>query len=339
MTIQALAATPLIPMTPQKSDVRSRQQLADELKALHAVEQEYRLLLDESSDPIFAFFPDGTYRYVNRAFAQGVGRTPEQIIGHRIWDVFPQDEADKRFAVVRAVFAEGETKVIEVRVPNPVGDRYFLTTVKPIIDEHRNVISVICVSKDITDRKHMEQRLAHMAQHDALTDLPNRTRFGDRLGAAIAGARQDRLGFALLSLDLDHFKPVNDNFGHLAGDRLLKAVAQRLLAGIRETDSVGRIGGDEFLILLPHLGNAEEAKRVAAKIHHLLNDPFELPEAGPVRIGSCIGIALFPDHGSSEHELLKHADAALYHAKRHGRNRIVLFDAGTMPVPGLSTPA
>ena len=319
-------------MTQEETDEIPRAQLLVELEALRAIEQEYRLLLDESSDPIFAFFPNGEYRYVNRAFARGVGRSTDQIIGHRIWDIFPKEEADKRFAVVRWVFEHAETKNIEVRVPTSQGDHYYLTTVKPIIGERGEVVSVICISKDITERKLMEQRLAHLAQHDALTDLPNRALFSDRLKSALAHARRDNSRFAVLSLDLDHFKPVNDNFGHLAGDRLLKAVAQRLLSCIRESDSVGRIGGDEFLILLPHLSSNKDARRVADKIHRILSDPFELEEVGQVRIGSCIGIAIFPEHGDAELDLLRHADAALYHAKRHGRNRVQLFEPAKMPL-------
>ena len=117
------------------------------IQALRDSEEKYRVLLDDSSDPIFTFNPDGQYRYVNKAFADGVGRKPEDIIGKKIWDVFPQDEADKRYAVVKWVFEHGETKVIEVRVPRPNGDRYYITTVKPVRDGHGKVTTVICISR------------------------------------------------------------------------------------------------------------------------------------------------------------------------------------------------
>jgi two-component system, LuxR family, sensor kinase FixL len=129
------------------------------VEALRVSEEKYRILLDESSDAIFAFYPDGEYRYVNRAFANGVGKNLEDIIGKKIWDVFPKEEADKRFAVVKWVFENGESKVIEVRVPRPDGDRYHITTVKPILDDQRRVISVICISKEITERKQAEEKL------------------------------------------------------------------------------------------------------------------------------------------------------------------------------------
>ena len=322
-------------MKPKHPTEKTPEELQTELEASRAIEQEYRLLLDESSDPIFAFFPDGEYRYVNRAFARGVGLPPEGIIGRKIWDVFSKEEADKRFAVVRWVFENAEIRVIEVRVPRPDGDRFYLTTVKPIFDDLLEVISVICISKDITERKQMEDRLAYMAQHDALTDLPNRALFSDRLTTAIARARRESSCFAVLSLDIDYFKPVNDTFGHLAGDLLLQTVAHRLLSCIRESDSAGRIGGDEFLVLLPNITQPQDAWGVAEKIHQTLNEPFALTENHAIRIASCIGIALYPEHGENDIDLLRHADAALYHAKKHGRNRIQFFQPEAVSVPAL----
>lgn len=305
----------------------SREELLAEIESVRGITREYRLLLDESSDPIFAFFPDGTYRYVNRAFAAGVGKAQEDIIGKKIWDVFSQEEADKRFTVVRWVFERAEEKIIEVRVPRPTGDHYYLTTVKPILDESRQVISVICISKDITDRKHMENRLEHLAQHDALTDLPNRALFGDRLKNAIAQAKRDNVRLALLSIDLDRFKPVNDNFGHHVGDLLLQAVARRMLDCVRESDSVARIGGDEFIILLPSIEDSDDALRVAEKIHRALAQPFHVNGGSDLDISSCIGVAIYPDHGENDLDLMRNADHCMYEAKLHGRNRIQLFAA------------
>lgn len=131
----------------------------NELEQLRQSEKHYRTLLDDSSDPIFSFLPDGTYRYVNKAFATGVGKSAEDIIGFRIWDVFSQEEADKRFVVVKKVFAEGIPIEIEVKVPLPNEDTYYLTTAKPIFDEEGTVESVICTSKNITKRKRAEIEL------------------------------------------------------------------------------------------------------------------------------------------------------------------------------------
>jgi PAS domain S-box-containing protein len=143
-------------------------------EALRESEEKHRILLDDSSDPIFTFYPDGQYRYVNKAFADGVGRKTEEIIGRKIWDVFPKDEADKRFAAVKWVFENGEEKILEVRVPRPDGDRWYLTTVKPIMNENGTVITVICISKEITTRKQGEVALreseARMRELNATKD-------------------------------------------------------------------------------------------------------------------------------------------------------------------------
>lgn len=141
---------------------KTKSELIDELEYLRASEEEHRTLLDESSDPIFSFYPDGQYRYVNRAFAQGLGKKPEEIIGKKIWDIFPREEADKRFAIVRWVFENGERKVIEVCVPRPDGDHYYMTTAKPILDDQRRIISVICISKEITERRQAEMALQEL---------------------------------------------------------------------------------------------------------------------------------------------------------------------------------
>ncbi len=137
----------------------SESELDKELKRLRISEYGYRTLLDESSDPIFSFYPDGTYRYVNRAFADGVGLKVENIIGHKIWDVFPKDEAEKRFGVIKKVFLSGKPLEIEVRVPLPSGDAFYLTTVKPVITDNNSVETVICTSKNITSRKNAEMSL------------------------------------------------------------------------------------------------------------------------------------------------------------------------------------
>ena len=145
----------------------------NELEKLRNSERHYRLLLDESMDPTFSFYADGTYRYVNQAFAKGAGKPLDEIIGHKIWDVFEKDEADKRFAVVKKVFAEGQTKEIEVRVPLPSGDTYYLTTLKPIVNDLGVVETVICTSKNITKRKLAEDALKeeHQKLLEALKEI------------------------------------------------------------------------------------------------------------------------------------------------------------------------
>jgi len=171
------------------------------------------------------------------------------------------------------------------------------------------------------ERKQWETRLQHAARHDALTNLPNRGLLHERLQTALARARQDGSRLSLLYLDLDKFKPVNDRLGHAAGDLLLQEAARRLQRCLRESDTVGRIGGDEFLVLLARLHQPDHAALVAEKIRAALSEPFDL--AGePVLISPSIGIALYPDHGEDDHQLILQADQAMYRAKRDGGNRV-----------------
>lgn len=181
--------------------------------------------------------------------------------------------------------------------------------------------------RDITERKAAEECIIHMAQFDALTDLPNRVLFTGRLQQALATAKRNKKYLALMFLDLDKFKPINDTFGHAIGDLLLKEAARRIQGCMRESDIVARIGGDEFIGLLPTIEHEQDATMVAEKICHVLSQSFEL--AGhSMHISSSIGIAVYPEHGRDEKSLIKNADIAMYHAKRNGRNNVQLYRAG-----------
>jgi diguanylate cyclase (GGDEF)-like protein/PAS domain S-box-containing protein len=209
--------------------------------------EKYRLLLDESSDPIFMFYPDGRYRYVNRAFAEGVAKDVSEIIEHTIWDVFPRDEAERRYAIVKWVFENAETRVIEVRVPRPDGDRFYLTTVKPVLDEEGKVTYAVCISKEITERKRMEQELRYLSTHDILTGLYNRNFFDSEL-ARLQLSRLFPIGIVIV--DMNNLKKANDRYGHTAGDELIRRVAHELRQSFRAGDVIARIGGDEFAVVL-----------------------------------------------------------------------------------------
>jgi diguanylate cyclase (GGDEF)-like protein len=172
------------------------------------------------------------------------------------------------------------------------------------------------------------QALRHLAQHDGLTGLPNRALFEDRLRQAMAHARRDDACIALLFVDLDGFKAVNDTCGHHTGDLLLTAVAQRIVGCVRDSDTAGRIGGDEFVILLSAIELERDALAVADKVRAALAMPFNLEAASP-QISASIGVALFPQHGNSEHALALSADAAMYRAKAAGGNRVEISGAGS----------
>lgn len=180
------------------------------------------------------------------------------------------------------------------------------------------------VSRDISERRASQARIAYMAEHDMLTDLPNRALVTDRLRQALTAARRNLHRVALLYIDLDRFKPVNDIHGHAAGDQLLRQAAARMRQCVRESDTVGRFGGDEFVALLPDIESVADAARVAEKIRVALGEPFQI--AGlTLEVSSSIGIAVFPEHGTDDVGLLLHADSAMYDAKHGGRNRVAVF--------------
>ncbi len=180
----------------------------------------------------------------------------------------------------------------------------------------------ICIVRDITERKQFEERIRHLANYDNLTTLPNRTLFYDRLSQAINMAQRNRHEMALLYLDLDRFKSVNDTRGHDAGDEVLKGAADRIQAQVRESDTVARIGGDEFVVILPRIGSSQDAAIVAKKIIDALCASFSVSDEarGDVEIGASIGIAIFPGDGADMDTLFKAADAAMYKAKQQGNS-------------------
>ncbi len=180
-------------------------------------------------------------------------------------------------------------------------------------------VRFVATLTDITRRKELEEELRHQAYHDPLTDLPNRALFADRLRVAILQAQRHGRGFALCFIDLDHFKPVNDRFGHAAGDDLLVETAHRLSLSVRAADSIARLGGDEFAAILTEVGSRAEVEEVAARIVADLARPFEL-KAGVANITCSIGIAMFPEHGMDVEALQHNADAALYGVKETTRN-------------------
>ena len=185
--------------------------------------------------------------------------------------------------------------------------------------------ALIGVAMDITERKLAEQRIAHMAHHDALTGLPNRVLLRDRIQQAIAQAHRNGTQLAVLFLDLDRFKTINDSLGHQLGDRLLQSVASRILVCVREGDTVSRVGGDEFVIVIPGIGAASPTRpRVAAKILEVLARAFHL-HGNDLHVSASIGISLYPADGADAETLMRNADTAMYHAKDAGRGNFQFF--------------
>jgi diguanylate cyclase (GGDEF)-like protein/PAS domain S-box-containing protein len=189
---------------------------------------------------------------------------------------------------------------------------------------------LLCLARDISDREDADQRMQHMAYHDTLTNLPNRTLLTERINRALVRARRTGQVGALLFLDLDRFKRINDSLGHNVGDRLLIELANRLRQTLREEDTVARLGGDEFVVLLEGLGRCQEraveqAQEITNKLRSVFNDPFSL-QGHTLYVTSSIGIVTFPHDGDSVDQLLRHADTAMYHAKGGGRDGARVFE-------------
>ena len=196
----------------------------------------------------------------------------------------------------------------------------------PIHDRQGNVIGAVIVFRDVSEARAVSRRISHTAEHDLLTTLPNRLLLNDRISQSIALARRhDRL-LAVMFVDLDHFKRVNDSMGHSGGDKLLQCVAGRLLASVRGADTVSRQGGDEFVILLSEIAHPQDAAKSAEKVLHSLCAPCTL-EGREVRTGASIGISVYPKDGEDAETLINNADMAMYHAKEQGRNRFQFFVA------------
>ncbi len=207
------------------------------------------------------------------------------------------------------------------------GKRYVQqTSISAIKDKHGRVRNYVGLSSDISALKETQDRLEQMAYFDALTGLPNRRLLSDRLQQAIGQASRSERLLAICYLDLDGFKPVNDQWGHAAGDQLLIDAARRLTANVRAGDTVSRLGGDEFVVLLGNLAHFDECEVALERIRSAINTPFQL-NAGEARVSASMGITLFPLDGADPDMLLRHADQAMYQAKQAGRNRYALFDA------------
>lgn len=284
--------------------------------------QEHRFAIAFQSSPyavLISRLSDARVLEVNRGFSELTGYTPEEAIGRTAFDLNLWMDVRDRERAVAMLNAEGRIHGQEYRFRRKSGELMVgLFSAAPIeVDGERCVLSSI---DDITQRKLAEEQLQHMAQHDALTGLPNRALFAEHVRQAMAEAHRDGTGFALLVMDLDRFKQVNDVHGHDAGDRLLKEVARRLSVSVRESDIVARIGGDEFVALLRGAGAPQQAMTAATKLREAACLPCVVDAAGKhsVPVSLSIGIALYPLHGMESDALFRLADAAMYRAKNSG---------------------
>jgi diguanylate cyclase (GGDEF)-like protein/PAS domain S-box-containing protein len=300
-------------------------------RALRESEERWKFALEGAGDGVWDWNVQTDAVVFSPRYLEMYGYRQEDIVADEAaWQqrIHPEDRA--RVAEDVHAYLGGSTSayVNEHRVFCRDGSVKWVLARGMIVsrDAQGRPLRMIGTHADITARKASEEQVRHLAHYDALTDLPNRALISDRLQQAVAKARRDGTVMAVMFLDLDQFKPVNDNLGHDVGDLLLKQVSQRLLSCMRESDTVARIGGDEFVVLLPQIEREQDAIVVAEKIRTALHQPFTI--AGHrLQISSSIGIAAFPAHGSDDKLLLLNADLAMYHAKKNGRNSYQFYDA------------
>ena len=305
-------------------------------------EKNYRYLVDNSPDIIYALNDEGNFTFVNNRVRQLLGFSREELIGQH-YSVLVHDED---IELARYVFQErrvGEraSSNVELRLKchkaqggNITFDNSLLTISfnsmgMYLSDTRKNsneYFGTYGVARDITERKRAEALITYQAYHDILTDLPNRALFKDRLGLSIIQSRRNDTRLAVMFIDLDRFKLVNDTMGHVTGDELLRQVAIRLKGCLRRGDTLARIGGDEFILLMTDLKDKQDAVEVAEKFLKSLQQPFYFG-SNEAQISASIGIALYPDDGSSIDELIRHADLAMYHVKAQGKNGHGFYDA------------
>lgn len=263
---------------------------------------------------------------INNAYTTITGYTEAEAIGHNP-SMLGSGRTDKAFyqAMWKEILDHGYWQG-EIWNRRKSGEIYpQLLTINSVYNDKQEPVRYIGVFSDITQLKENQAQLEFMAHHDPLTRLPNRALVESRLQQEIEQGHRHSLRSGVLFIDLDHFKPVNDSFGHLVGDELLCAVAERLGQRLREGDTLGRLGGDEFILLLSMLHDPQDAAVVARDLIIALNEPFILPDGQEVFIGGSIGISLFPQDGETVSELMKNADAAMYLAKENGRNQFSFY--------------
>ena len=302
---------------------RERLQQDEKLRTMHLLDA----VANGTPDAVYAKDRAGRYIFMNRFAATLIGRAQEDVLGRTDLELFGHEIADGIVGMDRQVL-ETETTMSKEEDLALAGEgrRIFHTVKSPLRDANGQVIGVCGVSRDISERKISEQQLDHLAHYDALTDLPNRRLVQLRLEHALERTRRHQCRIAILFIDLDGFKTVNDSLGHPAGDELLRIVAKRLRACLRSEDTLGRLGGDEFLVVLESLDEASSAATVARNLLMSVAEPVRLDSGAEAYVTASIGISVSPADGSANAvEMLRDADAAMYRAKDEGRNRFCFF--------------
>jgi diguanylate cyclase (GGDEF)-like protein/PAS domain S-box-containing protein len=306
-------------------------QLTEEInglrKSIARLQQESRLpaVLTSIEDSVFFIDRNGIFKYF---FGEGCGfdRTtkPEHLIKKKFKDALPQELALQIEGAIDRVEATGHSHDFDYKLSCNSTEEWYNAKVSPFRDEKGNLDGITAVVRNITERKRMEENNRHHALHDPLTNLPNRELFNDRFNNAMAQAQRKNHKVALMMIDIDEFRYINDTYGHDAGDMVLVEVGRRMTSILRKSDTVARIGGDEFLLLIPEIRNGDEAAFVASKILRMFKEPFVINN-DTINVTLSIGIAIYPDDVETIDALMKMADIAMYRVKKKGKNSFARF--------------
>lgn len=296
-------------------------------RALRESQETVKALLNAPTDAALLIDPNGKILALNDMASARLSRhvgeelTQEMLRGRCVYDLFPTEIAGRRRQRNDSVVRTGHP----VRFEDQRDGAWFDNSTYPVLNAHGQVTALAIFTRDITGQKQAEQVMKRLAYHDSLTGLPNRTAFQVRLSANLADARSRKKGLAVMALDLDKFKSINDTLGHTAGDDVLRSLGERLVELLRSGDTAARMGGDEFVIILPGIDQDNHALEVAERIIAAVREPFMI-EGQRIMAATSVGIALFPRHGDDPTTLLRAADQAMYRAKEQGTNQYKLFD-------------
>lgn len=303
------------------TDVSGRRQIEE---ALRISEKRYRTLFERNLAGVYRSTLDGRILDCNESFARIFGyASREEVLQQTAWDMYIKRE-DREAAVAKLLERQNLTNY-EICLRRKDGSSVWVLESEHLIEGPDGRLSVIeGTAIDITERKRAEEQVKHLAFHDPLTNLPNRLLFNDRLTLAVAQAHRHNQKLAVLFLDLDRFKVINDSLGHSVGDELLRQVAERIQEHVREGDTVARLGGDEFTLLVPGITAEEDAAKIARKICDAVHDPFWI-DGRELFVTTSLGVSVYPSDGHDAETLVRNADSAMYRAKEQGRDNYQLY--------------
>lgn len=324
------------------SNALEKRRLQEENKSiqlrLEESESLHKFIVNNSPDMIYLLDEDGRFAFVNERIESLLGFSQDEIVGEHfstlIFDA-DSDKANHTFNERRTGDRATKSTELRLRCKNCDSPHYFESRSVPIelssigvytlnTNQKKEFIGTYGVARDITERKKAEELIKYQLYHDLLTNLPNRTLFQDRLNMAMVQSRRSKKSVAVMYLDMDRFKVINDSLGHFVGDELLKLVSQRLKKKLRAGDTLARVGGDEFNLLIPEISSEDDARTLAVKILKLFEEPFHIGNE-EIFVSFSIGISLYPEDGDSRGALIKNADIAMYQVKYSGKNGFAFY--------------